>query len=289
LFLFGLKALSVKAAISFASHGSKTLYFGESFSLSAETARAFTGLQGELGFKCAQISHEVQCILAELDCAIYANGLTEITSPHFARKLVKSIREKKPGNTTIYDFHLTTLNEEIAIEIGRLDGSLWLQKLKNYTDRALIELIMAHAECGYALYFGDIRECSEDLAKAMALHKGYLRVGIEHFSDTHWHKQLALKLVNESRETLYMHSTQSLGPGVAAVFAKFKGDIQLNSLGNVSQEVAEALATHSNGSLTLQSSVIQDDEVMKALSKHKGQLVWHDDNAHKPSSLNEWL
>lgn len=289
LFLFGLETLSAKAALSFTSISRKALFFGESFSLSAETARSFIGFQGQLNLLCSQLSHEVQCILAELDCAIYANGLTEITSPHFARKIVESIREKIPADRTGYNWHLTTLNEEIAIEIGRLDGTLWLKKLKNYTDRALIELIMAHADYGHTLYLGDVRECSEELAKAMTLHKGRLCVNIEHFLDTHWHKQLALKLVNESRETLYVHSTKSLGPGVAAVFAKFKGDIQLNSLGNVSQEVAEALATHSNGSLTLQSSVMQDDEAMKALSKHRGQLVWYEDHGHKPSSLNEWL
>lgn len=304
LFLTGLETLSAQAALSFASISRKALFLGgsfslnaeagrsfiwESFSLSAEAARSFIGFEGQLNLLCSQLSHEVQCILAKLDCAIYANRLTEITSPHFARKIVKSMREKQPASTTIYDFHLATLNEEIAVEIGKLDGCLWLLKLKNYTDSALIELIMAHADYEHTVYLSDVRECSEELAKAMTLHKGRLCVNIEHFSDTHWHKQLALKLVNESRENLCLYSTKSLGPGVAAVFAKFKGDIQLNSLGNVSQEVAEALATHSNGSLTLQSSVIQDDEAMKALSKHRGQLVWYEDHGHKPSSLNEWL
>ncbi len=85
--------------------------------------------------------------------------------------------------------------------------------------------------------------------------------------------EIADVLVREHKGYLDLRKIVSLSTAEAESLFKYRGDIGLNGLRAISADVAEQLAKHPEGGITLYDIPEVDDDIAKILAQHPGVLM----------------
>jgi hypothetical protein len=212
LSLLSLKKVSDLVAVALSEHRGRYLSLGVDF-LSDEAARALGQYKGWLFLDSLEsISVEVALGLAQHKGHLYLNGLKSLSEK--AARALCAEQKKTSGRSLSLD-GLSEISAEVASALAQYNGNISLRGLRSFSE----EVVCALAQNGGA-------------------HLGSLLNGLERLGDEHFGLARAAA---QNLHSLSLDNLKFISPKAASAFALLEGNLTLNGLTSLSEDVARSL------------------------------------------------
>ncbi|MBU3679729.1 MAG: hypothetical protein FGM32_09015 [Candidatus Kapabacteria bacterium] len=261
--LHGLEELSARAAKAFAARPGPTS-IGVA-TLSDAVAEELAKARGLLNLDAvADLSPAARALLEE-------NGNISMSTAEAIDDSDDATSEEDPPSSTFPFEDVETLTPEVAEAAAGFDGNITFSELTDLTEAEAAILARHRGRLGFL----SLTAIEPGVARALMNHEGHIYIPFLQTIDT----DTARLLLQTSRDFPYiaLYNIRHLGIEEAVILARFQGDIYLNDLQSLTEDVASALSGLS-GKLYLGEAVEIDVHIARRLAKIGSGLVLNSPN-----------
>ncbi|MFM2197548.1 MAG: hypothetical protein RLZZ505_980 [Verrucomicrobiota bacterium] len=228
------------------------------------TAKHFIENDKEVSLRCAvSIDDDAAEIVSKYHGPLELDSLASIS-----KEVAKSLGSYK-GLYYIGLNGLKTISPQVAKELSRSSGSLYLNGIKELSPTAAYHL----AKHKSSLYLYGLTKISHKVAICLAKHQGVI-IDALHIGGLVRLSKITAEALSQSKGNLCLRALPKISIPVAKALAKHCGTLFLDDLYDMPVEIALAFSEH-RSSLVIRHLETLSPAAAKALAMHQGDLTIH--------------